>query len=188
MTVNPAFLYVNLTLLTAFSLIEFMRLRLGTAGNLGERVPELVGCLLMTCTIQWTTCIYFLGIQHLFNATLPLEYALNGLQLGLFLIPESWYIYHLVKTLIRAQAVAFFLSMDDEEVEDGVAPDWRARELEKMQKQQVSQYPPHPNAVTAPMQGRPMQTSVLQEEAAYMMSVLSPSAANGGGMQSPRRT
>ncbi|ORY31175.1 hypothetical protein BCR33DRAFT_666065 [Rhizoclosmatium globosum] len=104
-----------------FLVIEPLRLWLGFAGNLKERVPDLAGCFLFTLFPQMFTCFYYMGWQPFLGNgyTLPFEVALNSAYC-ILLIPELYFCYMSAQAIIKSQAASFFLTLGAVSSDEGI--------------------------------------------------------------------
>eukprot|EP00158_Paraphelidium_tribonemae_P007128 Partr_v1_DN28121_c2_g1_i1_m55417 len=127
---SPHWLYIYSApiILCILALVDLFRLRMGYAGNLQERIPELSGLVILTVFPQLVICAYFGGIQRLFITILPMEYALNGVYI-VILVVEFICAWAEVQRVISAQAPVFLYR--------GGMP-----EFAQMQQQQSPTQPP----------------------------------------------
>ncbi|KAL4622896.1 zinc finger protein 774 isoform X3 [Arapaima gigas] len=99
--------FILITVLILMTLIEAIRLYLGYAGNLQEKVPELAGFWLLTVLLQLPLILF-----QLFNEAIliqPLERGVHVV-LALFLLAESVSGFVALRTMVRHSESHFQLA------------------------------------------------------------------------------
>ncbi|XP_048829206.1 transmembrane protein 17B isoform X3 [Brienomyrus brachyistius] len=102
--------FILITVLILMTLIEAIRLYLGYAGNLQEKVPELAGFWLLTLLLQFPLTLF-----QLFNEAIliqPLERGVH-IVLALFLLIESVTGFVALRVMVRHSESHFHLRQFD---------------------------------------------------------------------------
>eukprot|EP00762_Andalucia_godoyi_P002542 ANDGO_02721.mRNA.1 transmembrane protein 17 len=97
-------------LFAIWCIAEIGRLYLGFTGNLGERVPSMVGFVLLSVFPQILTYVYLTVIQ--FDMT-PLDRAMIQLSWAFWVAEVIWG-YRTVRKLLRCQSAKYYLHFDKE--------------------------------------------------------------------------
>ncbi|RVE72216.1 hypothetical protein OJAV_G00059710 [Oryzias javanicus] len=102
--------FILVTVLLLMTLIEVIRLYLGYAGNLQEKVPELAGFWLLSILLQFPLVLF-----QLFNEALliqPLERAVH-LVLGCFVLTQALTGFVALRDMVRHTGSQFHLRQFD---------------------------------------------------------------------------
>ncbi|XP_018598859.2 transmembrane protein 17B [Scleropages formosus] len=102
--------FILVTILILMTLIEIIRLYLGYAGNLQEKVPELAGFWLLSILLQFPLILF-----QLFNEAIliqPLERGVH-IVLALFLLAECLTGFAALRTMVRHSESHFHLTQFD---------------------------------------------------------------------------
>ncbi|KAJ8412833.1 hypothetical protein AAFF_G00104150 [Aldrovandia affinis] len=102
--------FILITVLTIMTLIEAVRLYLGYAGNLQEKVPELAGFWLLSLLLQFPLVLF-----QLFNEAIliqPLERGIH-IVLGLFILTQAVSGFVALRAMVRHSESHFHLRQFD---------------------------------------------------------------------------
>jgi len=114
-SLGPYYKFVLIVVYVVMGTIELLRLYLGYAGNLQEKVPELAGFWLVSFILQLPLTCFLLFNEN--AKILPLERAVHIIML-LFLSVEVFQGYRTIKRMTDAQVEKFKLSQfDDQAIE-----------------------------------------------------------------------
>lgn len=126
------------------------RLYLGYAGNLGERVPELAGCGLLSVFPQAVIMSYFVVLQRFNDVVSPFEDALHAIYLAV-LLAEIPLCYLVASRIVKSQAQLFYLSVQQQQ----------QHPFEAMPRAQEQQATSKPGDVTQPRRRTVERTAVM---------------------------
>ncbi|XP_061101769.1 transmembrane protein 17B [Conger conger] len=102
--------FILITVLTVMTLVEAVRLYLGYAGNLQEKVPELAGFWLLSLLLQFPLVLF-----QLFNEAIliqPLERGIH-IVLGLFILTQAVSGFVAIRAMVRHTETHFHLRQFD---------------------------------------------------------------------------
>ncbi|XP_062858643.1 transmembrane protein 17B [Trichomycterus rosablanca] len=102
--------FILITILIVMTLIEAIRLYLGYAGNLQEKVPELAGFWLLSLLLQFPLILF-----QLFNESIliqPLERGVH-IVLALFILTETLSGFVALRAMVKHTESRFHLSQFD---------------------------------------------------------------------------
>ncbi|XP_029991563.1 transmembrane protein 17B [Sphaeramia orbicularis] len=102
--------FIIVTILILMTLIEAIRLYLGYAGNLQEKVPELAGFWLLSILLQLPLILF-----QLFNEAIliqPLERAVH-IVLGIFVLTQALFGFVALRDMVRHTESQFHLRQFD---------------------------------------------------------------------------
>ncbi|XP_028815118.1 transmembrane protein 17B [Denticeps clupeoides] len=103
--------FILITVLVVMTLIEAIRLYLGHAGNLQEKVPELAGFWLLSLLLQFPLILFLLFNEAIL--IMPLERGVH-IVLALFLLAEAIYGFVALREMVRHTESHFHLQQFDD--------------------------------------------------------------------------
>ncbi|KAK2574446.1 Transmembrane protein 17 [Acropora cervicornis] len=111
---DSVYKFITIAIYVAMAIVEILRLYLGYAGNLQEKVPELAGFWILTLVLQLPLTLMLLLNDSML--IMPMERAVNII-MAVFVLFEAIQGYRVIKKMIEQQASKFHVQQFDNLIE-----------------------------------------------------------------------
>lgn len=111
---DSVYKFITIVVYVAMAIVEILRLYLGYAGNLQEKVPELAGFWILTLVLQLPLTLMLLLNESML--IMPMERAVNII-MAVFVLFETIQGYRVIHAMIGQQVSKFHVQQFDDLVE-----------------------------------------------------------------------